>query len=431
MKNVLVLGAYGLIGSACVAALKRENFRVTGIGRSSEAARRSGLQIEWIIEDITDISVESWRHHLAEIDIVINAAGALQDGAGDQLSAIHDTAIAKLCEAAAGKELTLVQISAAGVSETAPTEFFRSKARGDGHVQASDLDWVILRPSLVIGRNAYGGTALLRGAAGFPGVGVRVFEGSPVQTIGLNELADAVVACASGNMPMRQVFDLTEPDTRSFPETVSLVRDWLGFRPFLFHVRVPGIFLKLIGLMADGLGWLGWRSPLRATALRTIADGITASPENWRLAGGSDFQSLSNILASMPATLQERWFARLYLLLPLSIGLLSIFWLVSGFIGLWQFDRAVEVMTERGFDIRAGQLTVISGSVADILLGTLVLYRPWAKRACLGMMMLAIGYMVGATVFAPDLWGDPLGPMVKVLPSIGLAFSTFAMLEER
>lgn len=431
MKTILVLGAYGLIGSACVAALRSAEVRVVGLGRSEESAKRSGLSIDWIIDNIANLSVERWQHHLTGIDVVINAAGALQDGAGDRLAAIHDAAVAKLCEAAIGSQLSFVQISAAGTSATAATEFFRSKARGDGHVQASELEWVVLRPALVIGRNAYGGTALLRGAAGFPGFGVRLFEDSPVQTIGLGELADAVVACALGQMPMRQTYDLTEPEARSFDQTINLVRDWLGFEPFRFRLKVPRYVLSLSGRIADGLGWLGWRSPLRTTALLTIADGIVADPAKWRQAGGPDFQSLPETLASMPATLQERWFARLYLMLPLAIGLLSIFWLASGLIGLWQFDRAVQVMTERGFDIKTGQVTVVTGSIADILLGALVLYRPWAKPACLGMALLAIGYMAGAVAFTPDLWLDPLGPMVKVLPSIGLALLAFAMLEER
>ena len=431
MKTVLVLGAYGLIGSACVRAIQSHNVRVIGMGRSEKSAKRSGLHIDWIVEDIANLSVDGWLQHLAGIDVVINAAGALQDGAGDRLNAIHDTAVAKLCEAAAGSELTIIQISAAGASETAATEFFRSKARGDARVQTSGLDWAILRPTLVIGRNAYGGTTLLRGAAGFPGIGVRLFEDSPVQTIGLSELADAVAACALGQMPMGQIYDLTEPDARSFDETITLVRDWLGFEPYRFRMPIPRSALRLIGWIADGLGWLGWRSPMRTTALLTIAEGIAGNPAAWRQAGGSDFQSLPKTLASMPATLQERWFARLYLMLPLAIGILSIFWLASGLIGFWQFDRAVQAMTERGFDIKIGQLAVTGGSIADIILGGLVLYRPWAKRACLGMVLLAVGYMAGAAFFAPDLWGDPLGPMVKVLPSIGLALLAFAMLEER
>ncbi|MGB5557694.1 MAG: SDR family oxidoreductase [Paracoccaceae bacterium] len=431
MPKVLVLGAYGLIGSSCVAAISKHDVEIVGVGRSSAIAHRTHPEIDWIITDITGLSAKDWKEHLKGVDVVVNAAGALQDGARDSLTAIHQTSIENLCTAAECTPLRLVQISAAGASPTAPTEFFRSKARGDARIQASNLDWVILRPTLVVGPNAYGGTALLRGVAGFPWVGARVFEDSAIQTIGLHELADAVVDCASGAMPMRRIYDLTEAESRTFSETVSLVRGWLGFAPFILRIPIPRLALRLTALIADGLGWLGWRSAFRTTAMRTIANGVTGDATAWRAAGGRAFSALPQTLSNIPATLQERWFARLYLMLPISIAILFLFWLVSGIIGFWRFDAAVRIMTDRGFDGSFAKLAVFSGSAADIALGAFILYRPWAKPACLGMIALALGYMLGATLFAADLWADPLGPVVKVLPSIGLALLTYAMLEER
>jgi hypothetical protein len=36
----------------------------------------------------------------------------------------------------------------------------------------------------------------------------------------------------------------------------------------------------------------------------------------------------------MPATVQERWFARLFLVKPLILATLSAFWIITGFITL-------------------------------------------------------------------------------------------------
>lgn len=431
MAKALVLGAYGLIGAACAAALKQSGFDVTGLGRSQASARRVRLGIDWHFAELADVSVRDWRKYLDRIDVVVNAAGALQNGSRDNLEAVHVQTIARLCEAAGDRSLRLVQISAAGVSASASTEFFRTKARGDAIVQASHLDWVVLRPTLVIGANAYGGTAILRGLAGSPEIGAAVFEDKPVQFIALPELAEAVVACASGHMPMRRVYDLTEAGTRGFGEAVTLIRHWLGLPPHKFKVPVPAYTMRMIAAAADCLGWLGWRSPVRTTAIRTIEDGITGNAAAWKKAGGCDFSTLPQILEILPATLQERFFARQYCLLPVAIGLQSVFWLVSGIVGLAMFDEAAEMMTMRGFAGASAQWTVAAGSIADILLGLAILYRPWSRRACLGMIILAFGYMVGGTVFAFDLWLDPLGPMAKILPCIGLALITYMMLDER
>lgn len=40
MPTALVLGGYGLIGAACMAALTEAGFDVTGVGRSANATAR-------------------------------------------------------------------------------------------------------------------------------------------------------------------------------------------------------------------------------------------------------------------------------------------------------------------------------------------------------------------------------------------------------
>lgn len=429
--KALVLGAYGLIGAATVRALRLDGFDVCGMGRSDIAAQRAAPDIDWIIADIATQSVDDWKGHLQGVEVVINASGALQDGARDNLQKIHEDAIAALCDAAKGLDLRFIQISAAGADMGATTEFMRSKARGDALLQKSDLDWTILRPALVIGQNAYGGTALLRGVAGLPAIGPRIFEDSPIQTIALTELAEAIVLCAKGNMPSRCIYELSESAQHSFGDTVDEMRSWLGFAPFLFRVPVPRPAIWLTSQMADAAGWLGWRSPLRSNAVKTLAGGVTADLAVWQNAGGPAFGSLRQTLGNMPATQQERWFARLFLMLPLSIVVLSVFWLLSGLIGFWQFQSAANVLTTRGFSTALAGGFVGLGSVADIALGLAVLFRPWARHACLAMVLLSLCYLAGASLFAADLWADPLGPMVKVLPSMALAIVACAMLEER
>ncbi len=431
MTKALVLGAYGLIGAACAAALKTRGFEVVGMGRTQESAQRAHLDIDWVIEDISSITVETWRQHLNGIDVVINAAGALQTGSRDRLKSIHVGAVSRLCQALEGSQTKLVHISAAGVSENATTAFFRTKAQGDAIIQASALDWTILRPTLVFGANAFGGTTLLRGVAGFPGIGPKIFSGCPVQAIALSELADAVADCAEARMPSHRVYDVTERNARGFGEMVSLVRAWLGFSRRRLEVPVPLLLVRLLAFVADIMGWLGWRSPLRTTAVRTMEQGVTGDPTAWRQSGGRPFTPFPDVLKALPSTLQERQFARLYLFLPLVIALLSGFWVASGVIGLWQMDRAATLLTSRGVGQELAIAAVLAGSVADIGLGLAILVRRWAKRACLGMVGLALAYLVAGALVAPELWADPLGPMVKVIPSIGLALLAYAMLEER
>ena len=69
--------------------------------------------------------------------------------------------------------------------------------------------------------------------------------------------------------------------------------------------------------------------------------------------------------------------------------------------------------------------------LADLAIAAGLLFRPALKWALGGGAALAGAYALGATIVRPDLWLDPLGSMVKVLPVIALSLLCLAMAEER
>lgn len=430
-RTAIVLGGYGLIGAACVRALQRHGFRVVGVGRDRRAAEASAPNIDWRIADISAASVGEWRELLAEAEVVVNAAGALQSGARDDVEAIHVTAIERITTALAGRKVRFVQISAAGISETASTAFFRTKAKGDGVLIASQLNWVILRPTLVLAPAAYGGTALLRASAAMPIFGLLVAPSSLVATVFIDDVAAAVVAATCDDIPSRTIADLTESESRPFADLVRAIRAWLGFRPWSLTCNVPSPLVRYVARIADGLGWLGWRSPMRTTAITVLAEGVGGDPAAWRAAGGSPCRPLRETLAAMPATMQDRWFARLYLTLPLIIGTLALFWTASGLIGLWQKPAAIDVLLTRGASPALAEAAVLLGALTDIVLGVSILVRRFARGAAIAMIVVSLAYLAGATLLAADLWADPLGPLLKVLPALMLALVAAAILDER
>lgn len=89
-KKAVVLGAYGFIGAACVRALQTRGYSVCGVGRSRAAAQMVFPELVWVIRDIGATTVEDWQDIFQDADVVVNASGALQDGARDNLAAIHD-----------------------------------------------------------------------------------------------------------------------------------------------------------------------------------------------------------------------------------------------------------------------------------------------------------------------------------------------------
>lgn len=429
--RAIVLGGYGLIGSACMRALAAEGYAVTGVGRSEWAARRVVPDADWVIRDIARVEEADWRQILAGADVVVNASGAFQESGRDDLTGIHIAAVRRIVAALEGTNTRLVHISSAGVAPDAPAAFFTTKAEGDAAIMASRLDWVILRPTLVIGPAAYGATGLLRAAAAMPWIAVDVLPDAYIQSVYIGDVAHAVVEAARGDIPAGTLAHVTEDEGRSIRDTIDALRRWLGFAEPRIRMTLPRPLLSVVSGAADLLGRLGWRSPLRSTAIRGLEANVHGDASVWRAAGGRDCRSLAESLASMPATVQERWFARLYLLLPLGVGILSLVWVLTGALALARFDTAAAVLTGRGVADWLAGLAVAGGAAVDIALGLAILWRPWTRLACLAMVGVSLAYLVGGTILAPDLWADPLGPFLKILPGIGLALATHVLAGDR
>lgn len=374
---------------------------------------------------------DAWRALLEGVSVVVNAAGALQQGPRDDLESVQQRAMLALYAAARfPAQARIVQVSAAGAAADSPLAFFATKGRADAALQGSGLPHVILKPALVISPTAYGGTALLRGLAGLPFATPIVAGESAVQTVWIEDVAEAAVAAAEGRLGDAAVFELAERPVRSLREVVGLLRAWLGFRPAP-SPEAPRFLGPLVGAAADLAGTFGWRSPLRSTALKVMAEGVHGDPDDGPAALGRELKTLPQMLAAMPAGPQERWFARLWLLRPVMVVTLAAFWLASGVIGLIRLDAAEAVLTGRGVATDFARAAVVLGAAADVALGAALLVRRLARAALLGMLALAFAYITGAALLAPDLWFDPLGAMAKTVPVLLSCLVLLAILEDR
>jgi uncharacterized protein YbjT (DUF2867 family) len=184
--RVLVTGATGLIGASVVSALAQAGHEVVGIARRTDRAARSMPNARWVALDIAaTTTAEHWLPYLGGIEAIVNCAGVLQDGPGESTGGVHRdgvTALFEACERAGVRRI--VHLSAIGVDREAPTEFSRSKIEGDRALMQRELDWVVLRPSVVLGLAAYGGSALFRGLAALPWLPVMPDTG-PLQVVQL------------------------------------------------------------------------------------------------------------------------------------------------------------------------------------------------------------------------------------------------------
>lgn len=429
--RVLILGGYGLIGSAISKALLGAGHEVVGLGRSARKGKALIPAAKWIGADISTLTTpENWTVHLAGIDAVINASGALQNGLKDNLAAVQKDAIIALITACERQDIKrFLQISAPDADIKSPILFYQTKAAADEALKASALDWTVFRPTLVISPHAYGGTSLVRQLAAMPVIQPIMMGHAPVQTVAIDDVAAAVLTALENNMTGIDV-DLAEDGTHRLLGLTLAMRNWLGFPAPKAVLNMPNWIGRMIARGADLAGWLGWRSALRSTALDVLTQGVEADAKAWPALSGSSLKTLDQTLDALPSTLQERIFARAMLALPVLLLTLSGFWIVSGLIGFANSAAAVAVLNGVLPDGLAKAFVAL-GSIADVAIGVALLIRPWARRACLASIALATSYLAASAIMTPHLWADPLGPMIKVFPAIALSLIVAALLEDR
>jgi uncharacterized protein YbjT (DUF2867 family) len=280
--RLLLIGASGLIGSAVAARLSADGHEVISIVRSVGAAARRIAASRLVVLDLRQATTpQAWLPHLEGVDAVVNCAGTLQDSVRDSTAGVHrdsPSALWRACEQAGVRRV--VHFSAIGVDRGGLTGFSRTKLEGDEALAASDLDWIILRPSVVVGRQAYGGSALFRGLASLP-ILPRTPEAGPLDIVQLDDVAETVARLVRPDAPSRVALELAGPDRLSFEQVVAAYRRWLGWKPARL-VSAPGWVMGIGWRCGDLIARLGWRPPMRTTARREIVRGAVGDPTSWR-----------------------------------------------------------------------------------------------------------------------------------------------------
>jgi nucleoside-diphosphate-sugar epimerase len=250
---VLVTGATGFLGRAAADAMLHAGHRVLRGARVAPPSPASGQS--WVAYG--DIGPDTrWETALAGIDTIVHLAGlAHRDDAARTFDRINAQGTDRLASAAARAGVRrLVLVSSALVhgdagrgrpftenDEPAPVgPYARSKLDAERLLvaagQGSGLEWVILRPPMVYGAGARGNflrlAKLVRSGLPLP-LGAAT---APRTFIGVDNLADALVRCATHPDAAGRTFLVGDAETTSTADLVGRMAAILGRRARLLSV---------------------------------------------------------------------------------------------------------------------------------------------------------------------------------------------------
>ena len=252
MARVFLTGATGFVGSHVLPALLGAGHSVTALVRSD--ARATALlarvaaspgKLETRIGAVNDRA--SLDAAMAGCDAVVHLVALPRDwNDGADLERVNAVGTATIVAAAEAAGVTrFIHLGALGVQERPELHYASSKARGEGFVRASSLDWTILKPSLIWGeRDGFFNIVAALVKLPAPAVPVPGNGKSRFQPVWVGDVARAIVQVLDAPKgSIKASFELGGPRYWTYAEITREVAHALGKRRIIIPMPVPLITL--------------------------------------------------------------------------------------------------------------------------------------------------------------------------------------------
>lgn len=280
MATILLTGASGFVGSHLLPHLLDNGHQVRALVRNDSARDRilrrldplRARAVTFAMGDIT--RVDSVAAAVRGVDAVVHLVGIARDGSGgrdlDRVNRGGTRNLIKVMQAAGVRRL--VHQGALGVVEQPSLHYATSKARAERDVAGSDLDWTILKPSLMWGdRDGFFNliALLVRISPGVVPYPAR--QDSRFQPLWVEDLARIVVDVLARPETVGRTYELGGPDHWTYREMTAEVLRGMHRRRFLLPMPLP-----LIKLVARSSEVVHLPFPVASDQLRQLAfDNIT------------------------------------------------------------------------------------------------------------------------------------------------------------
>lgn len=374
------------------------------------------------------IHPEYWLPHLKDIDIVINCVGVFQTTQEKTMWNIHFEAPKALFQACAQQGIKkVIQISALGIDKV-DVPYATSKLAADEFLQTFNVPSTIIRPGLVYGKGAYGGTSLFRGFCGLPFIIPLPGRATQLQQpIHIDDLTSIVEK--SLTLPGKQIICAVGQEKLTVKNVLIKLRAWLGFKKN-YPISIPDIFIALGAKLGNFIP----NSPLSETGIKMMAvDNMATQLEEENLHDLTQIKprSFSEGLNGMVSSVQDRWHARLYFLRPLLRLSIAFIWIGSGIFSLVSSASSFDLMSQLKIPVSLQSMTLYSLCTLDILLGLATLFN--YRLLLIGSLQcfFILLYTIILSFLVPMYWLQPLAPIAKNIPLLVSTFIMMALESER
>lgn len=414
--RVLVTGATGFIGRALVAALLRAGHTVVCGSRHPQPAAGEQRSCEPLAVDYAATpGADWWLPRLAGIDAVVNAVGILREQHGQTFQALHQQAPIALFEACARAGVpSVVQISALGADAGAQSRYHLTKRSADDALRQLPLRSTIVQPSLVYGGGG-ASASMFNGMATLPLLALPRGGAMQVQPVHVEDVVAGVLAALDAPPPRTATISFVGPEPMTLRAFLAALRRQLGFRSALRVLPLPERLFRWGASVAGRLPGSFLDSETAGMLLR----GNTAPPAPFaQLLGRSPRPVAAFVEPDRAGALRQE--AVLGTWLPALRWSVALLWIWTGIVslGLYPVADSLALLGRVGLEGVPARIALYGAAALDLVLGVATLAVPARRRGAVwaAQLLLVLGYTALITLFLPEYWLHPYGPVSKNLP---------------
>lgn len=252
-KRIIIFGGTGFIGKHIVRRLAAHGYLIKIFTRNQEKATSLKLcgnlgQISVFKGDFFDeaLLLES----MAECDVVINLIGILYETKKSSFHTAHVKIAERIAKAAKIKNVPMmIHFSAMGIENSKLSKYAHSKMEGEKAVTSAFPEAIIMRPSLVFGKedkffNKFAKLATILPFLPLIGSGATKF-----QPICVTDLAEVVYRIISLNKQDKKIYNLGGPKVYSFKSLLKFILNVTNRKCLLVNISFP--MAKLIAFFLE------------------------------------------------------------------------------------------------------------------------------------------------------------------------------------
>lgn len=416
MSNIAIIGASGFIGRNLATALAGAGHNITCGVRHLPLPRElkefKYIQLDYTAKNFAD----DLGKNLLSIDLVINCVGIIRENDTQSFHTIHQLGPQALFSFCAAAGIRIIQISALGADENASTAYHRSKKATDDFLLSLTHNAVIVQPSLVYGP---GGTSakLFNMIASLPIIPLPGNGDQRIQPIHIDDLTSAIVTLVNQKKFHCQRIHLVGPKPLTIREYLNALRFMLELGAGKF-VHVPLPFVEL----AARIGTILPHALLDLDTWHMLKRGnISSSDDTSKLLKHAP-RTVSHFASSDEEAKNFKISALLNWLMLIARWALAVVWLIAGIVslGIYPVEESYLLLERVGITGIFAAWTLYGAAMTDIGFGLATLFLRQRQVLWIAQATLIIAYTIVISIFLPEFWLHPFGPLVKNLPILAL-----------